>query len=297
MSFLIGKSRLLMHPLLPLLWGVAVLTGKGGAWLASAAALVIHECGHLTAAKLLSIPIGTIEITPFGGVMTPEGIHRVTPVCRFSFAAAGPVMSLLGCFFSVLLDRWNVPFAWVRQFARANLLLLAVNLLPALPLDGGEMLRAILSARFPAAAVTRALTGVGYAVGVLLGAVSLAAAFRGQVMLFPLFAGLYLIYAVALERRDSTARYVTALIARRQRLELGEILPMEWLAVSADTPARLILPRLSLGKYHVIYVLSRDGMACLDRLDEKTFCEMTLNQPDEPVGSQLKEEHQKSNLS
>ena len=144
MSFMIGKTRLRMHPLLPLLWGVAVLTGKGGAWLASAAALVIHECGHLTAAKLLSIPIGTIEITPFGGVMTPEGIHRVTPVCRFSFAAAGPVMSLLGCFFSVLLYRWNVPFAWVRQFARANLLLLAVNLLPALPLDGGEMLRAIM---------------------------------------------------------------------------------------------------------------------------------------------------------
>ena len=294
MSFLIGKTRLRMHPLLPLLWCISLLTGKGSALLASIAALLIHECGHLAAAKLLSIPISTIEIMPLGGVMTPEGIDRVSPASRFAFAAAGPVTNLLGCFFSVLLFRWNVPFPFVRQFARANLLLLVVNLLPALPLDGGEMLRSILSARFPAAAVTRALTGIGYAVGILLGVVSLAAAFRGTVTLFPLFAGLYLIYAVTLERRDSAARYVTALIARRQRLERSEILPMEWLAVRADTPARLILPRLSLGKYHMIYVLSRDGMACLARLDEKAFCDMALNPPDEPVGVQINQTQKKS---
>ncbi len=290
MTAVLGKTRLRVHPLLPLLWGFSLVIGKGSALLAAMAALLLHECGHLIAARLLSIPISTIEITPFGGVLTPERLEWVSPVCRFIFAAAGPAFSLLGCFCSVLLFRWNVPFPFVRQFARVNLLLLVINLLPALPLDGGEMLRAVLSARFPSVAVTKALTGVGYAVGILLCFVSLAAAFRGEVSLFPLFAGLYLMYAVALERRDSTARYVTALIARRQRLERHEMLPVECLAVSADTPARLILPRLSLGKYHVIYVLSRDGMACLARLDEKTFCEMTLNQPDEPIGLRLKDE-------
>ena len=287
MTVSLGKTRLRMHPLLPLLWCIALLTGKGAALLASIAALLIHESGHLAAAKLLSIPISTVESTPFGGVLTPEGLDRVSPVCRFAYAAAGPVLSLLGCFFSVPLFRWNASFAFARQFARANLLLLVLNLLPALPLDGGEMLRSILSARFPGAAVTKALTGVGYAVGMLLGSLSLAAAFRGRVLLFPLFAGLYLVYAVALERRDSAARYVTALIARRQRLERGESLPIEWLAVRADTPPRLILPRLSLGKYHMLCVLSKDGMACLTRLDEKAFCEWTLNHPDEPVASIL----------
>ncbi len=220
--------------------------------------------------------------------MTPNRYDGVSPAARFFYAAAGPLMSLAGCFLAALLYRRNVPFAFLQRFARANLLLLTVNLLPALPLDGGEMLRAVLIQRFSHAAVTKALTCAGWAVGVALGTLSLLAACRGEIILFPLFAGAYLIYAVSLERRECAARYVTALIARRQRLDKNEVLPVEFLAAGADMPAGRLLPRLSLNKYHVIRVLAPDGMACLGELDEKAFCDLVMNTPDAPIGEMMK---------
>ena len=292
MSFSLGKTRLRMHPLLPLLWGLSLISGNGPGLLAAFLALLIHESGHFAAARMMGIPINALEITPFGGVMHPESYESAAPAARFFFAAAGPLMSLIGCFSAVLLFRWSVPFPFVQRFARANLLLLAVNLLPALPLDGGEMLCSILSARFPPAAVTKALAAIGCAAGALLGAFSLMTAFRGELLLSPLFAGLYLIYAGSAARRESAARYVTALIARRQQLEKYGILPVEYLALAADTPARLLLSRLSLNRYHMILVLSPDGMNCMGALDEKAFCEAVMNQPGEPIGAWLKTQGQ-----
>ena len=287
MSFSLGKTRLRLHPLLPLFWFFLLLSGHGDRLLAAISALLLHELGHLAAAKLLAIPVTALEITPFGGVLNPDRYEGVSGVTGFLYAAAGPVMSLAGCLFSALLLRWGVPFAFVQRFARASLLLLLINLLPALPLDGGEMLRSILTIWFSHQAVTKALAYAGYSAGLLLSALSLIAAFRGEIILAPLLAGLYLIYAVSIQQRQSTARYVTALIARRQRLERHEILPLEALSAAADTPARLILPRLSLGKYHLIFVLSRDGMDCLGSVDEKTFCELVMSRPETPIGDCL----------
>ena len=294
MSFSLGKTRLRVHPLLPLTWGVALMLGSGTSLRAAIAALAIHESGHWIAAKGLGIPVTALEITPFGGVMTWERSRSPSALPHFLFTAAGPAFSLAGCLASAHFFRWGAPLAFVQSFARANFLLLVVNLLPALPLDGGEMLRALLTKRLPHAAVTRLLTGAGYAAALLLCAVSILAAFQGVLLLSPLFAGVYLMYAATVERRENTARYVTSLIGRRQRLEKYQALPVEWVAVGADTPARLILPRLSLNRYHMICVLSRDGMDCLGYLDEKAFCDSVLSDPDAPVGRHLQNPHQKS---
>ena len=280
----VGTVLLRVHPLLPLLWGAAWLTGGGKNLFPALLALLLHEYGHVIAAKALRIPVNEIEVTPFGGVMALDGLDAAPPLSRFLEAGAGPLFSLLGCLLSAgLYQSGGMPLPFASVFFRANLTLLLINLLPALPLDGGQMLRAGLQRFFPFPAVTRILTALAFLLGGAFCAFSLYFAFQGEFVLFPIFAGLYLMYASAIEQRQSTAHYVTALIARRQKLERQDVLPVEIVAASGEMTARRLLRQLHPGRYHIIYVLSRDGMRSGGILEEQDFCDAVLAHNDQTL--------------
>ena len=114
-------------------------------------------------------------------------------------------------------------------------------------------------------------------------------AFRVKIVLAPAFAGLYLVYAAAMQGRHGTAKYVTSLIARRQWLDGQKVLPVETVAAGAGMPVRSLLGKLTPGKYHMIHVLSPDGMTSLGVIEEKAFCEAVLTCHDTCLGRILKE--------
>ncbi len=115
--------------------------------LALFACLVAHELGHAIQARREGVEIEGITLWIFGGVARFKGMFP-SAAAEFRIAIAGPLVSLvLGLAFAGLAVMLALPdaiegvVAWVGQ---ANLLLLAFNLLPALPLDGGRVLRALL---------------------------------------------------------------------------------------------------------------------------------------------------------
>ena len=289
MTCRVGSVRLRVHPLLPVLWGFAFLTGAGKTFFPMLLALGLHEAGHILAVRMMCVPVGEIELTPLGGVLILDDLEALPPQRHFWVALGGPLFSFLGCLLSVLIYRAHtasMPF--LSPFFRANLTLFLVNLLPALPLDGGQLARDVLQKWFSFARLTRLLTIIAFAIGIFLCGCTFFFAFQGQMILAPAFAGLYLLYAAVLEKRQGTAKYVTSLIARRQKLENHETLPVEWLAVSADAAAGNVLRRLSPGKYHVIYVLSEDGMKKEGILDEQDFCEALLDSGNLPLRAILR---------
>lgn len=269
-----GPVRWRVHPVLPILWGISALLGGFSSLLASLLALLFHECGHWLMAQWLRMPLTETEITPWGGVMRLEGAEEAPPWQRFCLALGGPLFSLLGCFLAAELHTMGINFWFSQCFARMNLTLLLMNLLPALPLDGGRMLHAALSRWVSPALLTRYLTYAGYAVGGLLCGITALFALRGEMVLAPCFAGLYLIYAAGQENRHGVIRYMTALIARRQQLDRGTVLPVEILAAGANTPAWQLLARMRPGSVHVVHVLSPDGLRRIDTLEEKDLCDL-----------------------
>ena len=283
MTFHIGKIRVYLHPLLPLCAVAALAAGMGRTLLPAALAFALHECGHLAAAKACRIPVSDLELTPLGGVISFDDSQAYAARHLFLLALGGPLCSFLGCFFAPKLYASGLcEFAFAESFAHANLVLFLVNLLPVLPLDGGQMARALLSRFIPYALLTRVMTIAASAVGMLLCALSIAFAVQGSIQLSPAFAGLYLAYAASIEGRNQTGRYVTAMISRRQRLEKRDVLPVQAVAAGADTAALSLLRLLSPGKYHIVYVLSPDGMALEGMLEEKALCEAILS-PDHPT--------------
>ena len=117
---------------------------------------------------------------------------------------------------------------------------------------------------------------------------SLVFALRGVLELAPAFAGIFLFYAREAEKRTPVLSYASALIARRQRLEKGELLPVEALAVSPDTAYVQVLSRLSDASYHRLFVLSPDGLEKHAEIEENSFCDAVLKDPDGRIKDLLK---------
>lgn len=126
----------------------------GQAWLLGLVAglllfgsVLLHELGHSFAARQQGIGVNSITLFLFGGLASLED-EAETPAGAFWIAIAGPLVSLIlfAALSLVLTSSWITgPMATiVGLLAYINLTLALFNLIPGLPLDGGNVLKAIV---------------------------------------------------------------------------------------------------------------------------------------------------------
>lgn len=275
MIFPFRRTTLHVHPLFPGLILFCLFTGKTSV-LYTVLALLVHETGHLAALWLFHKAPQKISLTPFGGLMDWPEEGTLSPAQGFVIAFSGPLFSFLGCVLSLsLFCRGFFSPEGLLSFFRSSLLLLLFNLLPALPLDGGRMLSALLSPFIPKKSLNRVLLFLGRATGMLLILLSVRFAMAGEYQFAPAFAGVYVLYACTLEGRQSPYHYYSGLIARRQRME-HQPLSVQPLAVPGSLPLHAMLPRLKENRYHLFHVVHGDGMALLGTLNEQEYCTLLM---------------------
>ena len=112
--------------------------------------VLFHELGHAITARFFGQRV-RIELIAFGGLTIPEG-PKLKPWKEFSVILMGPLfgfMLFVGA--SILLQfPYGTPFirSVLEKFRYVNLFWTFVNLLPILPLDGGQLVRVVLEAIF-----------------------------------------------------------------------------------------------------------------------------------------------------
>ena len=126
-----------------LYWVIAIITS-----LLFFSSVVAHELAHSLVGRANGIPIDSITLFIFGGVarMTKEATR---PDAELKMAAAGPVCSLLiggffGLVFLVMRNMLGTAAVMIYWLAVMNVILVAFNLIPGFPLDGGRVFRALL---------------------------------------------------------------------------------------------------------------------------------------------------------
>ena len=162
--------------LIPTLTGVAFI-------LALFVCVVLHEYGHALAARRFGIATKDITLLPIGGLARLERMPD-KPNQEFWVALAGPAVNvalaaILGMYlfvsghFEPVSQIGLTHGDFLERLLFANLFLVGFNLIPAFPMDGGRVLRALLAKRMEYARATRIAAGVGQGLAFVFGFVGL----------------------------------------------------------------------------------------------------------------------------
>ena len=140
------------------------------------ACVLLHEFGHAIAAKAFGIKTPDITLLPIGGVARLERMPE-KPSQELIVALAGPAVNVviaLALFLGVGLRGVADPDTvqgsdMLRQLMQINVVLVLFNLIPAFPMDGGRVLRALLATKLNYARATQIAATVGQGCAFLFG--------------------------------------------------------------------------------------------------------------------------------
>lgn len=189
----VGGAQLRVHVtfVLLLIWmatlylretGTAAGAARGVLFtLALFACVVLHEIGHVLAARRFGVPTRDITLLPIGGVARMEHIPERSSQ-ELSIALAGPAVTLaIAIVLYATLRLLSIPASvtstgfeatgsgFLAELLWVNVSLLVFNLLPAFPMDGGRVLRALLATRMGYVRATERAARVGHAFALLFG--------------------------------------------------------------------------------------------------------------------------------
>ena len=180
--------------------------------------VVLHELGHALVATHAGIPAKSIILLPIGGVTMLDDSRLLAESSGGSnanwkrdvrIALAGPLVNLLialvaGSIIAAVapeVQLWQWPFIQsgnlLRSLVWSNIYLAGFNLLPAYPMDGGRVLRALFSRKMDGVQATRRAVSIGQAFSVLFMMVGLLVPNYWLIMV-----GVFLMLGGQLERRS-----------------------------------------------------------------------------------------------
>lgn len=240
-----------------LLLAVTIITGYGGNITAVFLIIGLHESAHIIAARLLGLRVKEIELLPFGGAIHIESIFELNPAHEIIISMAGPVSNiilLLG-YFGLVQAGW-IASGPSSDFVNMNLILAGFNMLPALPLDGGRILRAVLSREMGIKRATQIGAWAGLVLALILFTVGLYGLLGYGVFNISLFllAG-FLTYSALREKRSAGYVLLKDIAYKKESLLKEGSMPIRDIAVLDDIPLKVLVKRFTPHKYHYIQVL------------------------------------------
>ncbi|MGA3352197.1 MAG: site-2 protease family protein [Acidimicrobiales bacterium] len=269
-SFRIGSIKgvpIRLHWSFPLLLVLVLAPGQGGqttrslvesvAWVVALfACIVIHELSHSFVARRRGFTVRDIVLLPIGGASEISGLPGA-PTDELAIAVAGPLASIaLGFCFGLIAyatgaHLWPPTLlagAVLSRLMWANFLLAGFNLLPAIPMDGGRVLRAVLARKRS----DLKATVLAVRVGRLLGFVMILAGVRYDIWLSLI--GLFVVIGGGGEERAAAVRTATGglkvqdvMVHDPTTLEVS--FPLSVVAPFLEATPGRVLPVVDAGQY------------------------------------------------
>lgn len=152
--------------------------------------VLLHELGHALMARRFGVRTRDIILLPFGGVARLQRMPE-KPSQEMLVAIAGPLVNvaIAALLAAVLIGTGHPPSianfsgGLIESLLAVNLLMIAFNLIPAFPMDGGRVLRALLAIRLPYVRATRIASIVGQAFAIVFAIVGLRFNLMGLVLI------------------------------------------------------------------------------------------------------------------
>lgn len=251
--------------------------------------LFAHETGHCFVSRIAGETIERLEITPFGGVMT----YAHTSVSRKGLVglcvhAAGPLSNYLVILvMSSTFAQQKMDHSFIQTMITANASMMALNMLPVLPLDGGHVLFCIGYYLFPAAKLVSVLSVLGILAGSSLVLLAFYGYFAYKLLNCSLlFIGIYIAIAASECKNTLYAENMYSIIQER----IGRSMQIRRVIIyHVDPGTRLLelIPILSKCDDEICFTFDSGEKARI--FPEKTLCQALIASPDIEINQAYRE--------
>ena len=239
---------------------------EGLIWIAALfICIVIHELSHSFVARRRGFAVRDIVLLPIGGVSEISGLPGA-PADELAIAIAGPLASAALALPLALVGYATGAVMWpptlfagaiVSRLMWANLLLAGFNLLPAIPMDGGRVLRALLARRRDDLRATVLAVQIGRFIGLAMVLVGV----RYDLWLSVI--GLFVFVGAGGERRAAAVRTAVG------GLKVSDVMVHDPTTLAVNFPLSVVAPFLQASPGRVLPVVDRGryvGLIAADRL-------------------------------
>ncbi|MEW5785828.1 MAG: site-2 protease family protein [Bacillota bacterium] len=250
--------RIRLNPLFLLFAVLWFIAGAPLELLLICLSVLLHEFAHGLAGRALGLQVKEVELYPFGGVARIEAQLELEPQTERWLAWAGPSFNLALAGAAVVLYARSFPGSTLLLFLiQANLVLAIFNLLPALPLDGGRILRSYLAPLIGYRKATEQAARLGQGLAALLLLVGIIGQLRGDFSVSLILVGIFLFFAAAREKKQAVYAFLRALGAKERSLGERGGLRGELLVVLEETRLLEVFRLFSPQRYHFVRVMDR----------------------------------------
>lgn len=250
-------KRLRVSPFFILYFAALLALGQAKEAIALFLALSIHETGHIIVARAQGCKVEKLALEPLGGYLHLDQLLALQPAAECRIALAGPAFNLLTAAVAMALTPYS-PQGFVSGFIRASLTLMAFNLLPALPLDGGRVLRSRLTPWLSYYRATKIVIGGSFGCAFLLLILALVQASRGRFIPSLFAAAVFLLYNAWVERKQLLVPLLRYVLARQTSLRGTKLMAADTLVAFPDTKINEVLKHIRPQKYYQISVLNEE---------------------------------------
>ena len=251
----------------------AVLMGRADDLALSMAALSLHEGAHTLAAMAAGKRVGEIELTSVGLCATIAG-KRPNVFDELFIASAGPLFSLfsgLGCY--CVNKSGLIAADIVEQFAYINIAIAAVNIIPAVPLDGGRMLECVLRHKLGGKSVRLICMLTGILCGAAVAAAGIYAAVYASAPPTGAAFGLFMAVSAVRHSREQDVYPARRLAGSRERISAGLGTGIAGVAMDQNVPAKQAL-RCARGSGLTVYAVLDSRMRTIGYVNEAEIYEV-----------------------
>lgn len=255
MRLVIGKTEISVNVTALVMPVFMLIAGLMAEYAAAFFSMLFHELSHISAARICGINTGTVSVTILGfSAAIPD--DRCSKLERSLIYLAGPAFNLLLFTVSLLLERMvSGDQKFLRLLSASNLFLAFINLLPALPLDGGRLMLVLLAGKVGMLAAGRAMRWFACAVSVFIiiagGYQMYASSYNASLIII----GLYIMMITMTGKVESALMNIRQIIYRKSRLLKKGIYPARDLVAMKNTRLSDTLESMDFDRFHIIHVL------------------------------------------
>lgn len=227
-------------------------------YLSTFVALIIHELSHILVSMAQGGKIHKLRVFPIGlNAVFSEDFNKDTNT--FLINISGPLSNILislGCF---LLSTYYLPKSDnMRFFILTNVFLAVFNMLPVLPLDGGRILRDILTSQIGLFKAYKYSIRVSKGLGLFIILIGLVQIHNNIYNFSLIFLGSYIFCFLKNEKSEVYFMNIKNLVYKRSRFLRKGVYPGRELVVIKTMRLGDIVKDMDFDRFHIIYVLDED---------------------------------------